>query len=750
MNPIRFVWALLPLLFFLGGCDGGPTAAAGTAVDSIAVTPAAPQVQPGGSVQLSVVLMDARGNALPGEPVFWASADSSIATVSPSGVLLGRNPGTTQIAASVRGVSQLITATVAPPGVASVVVEPSSVTLTSLSDTVRFTASARDAAGNPLPGRSVTWSSTAPVVAAVSSSGVATALANGTTRISAVIDGITGAATLNVAQQVARIALTPPSVALGVGDTARFTAVPLDARGSRVASATVGWGSSSTVIAPVSPTGLVTGVSTGQATITASAGSVAATANVAVALVPVGTVEVTPRSPTLKVGESVVLTATVRDQRGNLLPGRDVSWKSDNLGIARVDASGRVTGQGAGTTTITASSGGQSGSTTVTVAALPPASVATVVVSPSSTEVAVGGSTGLSATLKDASGNTLSGRAVRWSSSNTAVARADDDGTVRGIAPGSATITAESEGKRGTATVNVPQPPPAPVATVVVTPPSAEIATGDTKKFTAVARDASGTALVREFEWSSSNTAVATVTSDGTVRAVAPGSATITAEAEGKRGTATVTVPQPPPPAGTAPSVQTGGITNREPTSATLNGNVDPKGESTSAWFEWGTDAALQGAQSTPRQTVTRAGTVSAPIEGLDPGTPYYYRIVATSGDLTSRGEIRRIDPVPAQPAAPTNLRAEFVDDRDIRLFWKDNAGNEEGFRVYRKFEKGNYIDKEFKRVRQIPFPNTESDLDSGLNKGATYHYYVVAYNAQGESAPTDVISVTVPDQKDK
>jgi len=76
----------------------------------------------------------------------------------------------------------------------------------------------------------------------------------------------------------------------------------------------------------------------------------------------------------------------------------------------------------------------------------------------------------LTATLRDANGNILTGRTVSWSSSNTTVATVAGSGTsatVTGKSNGTATITATSEGKSGTATitVNIPPPPPADNAT---------------------------------------------------------------------------------------------------------------------------------------------------------------------------------------------------------------------------------------------------------------------------------------------
>jgi hypothetical protein len=91
---------------------------------------------------------------------------------------------------------------------------------------------------------------------------------------------------------------------------------------------------------------------------------------------------------------------------------------------------------------------------------LPPPPVASVTVTPSTANVEVGGNLQLTATPRDASGNALNGRAVTWSSGNTARATVNTTGLVMGVTEGSVTITATSEGRSGTATVTVVPPPP--------------------------------------------------------------------------------------------------------------------------------------------------------------------------------------------------------------------------------------------------------------------------------------------------
>ncbi|HVH68406.1 MAG TPA: Ig-like domain-containing protein, partial [Gemmatimonadales bacterium] len=85
----------------------------------------------------------------------------------------------------------------------------------------------------------------------------------------------------------------------------------------------------------------------------------------------------------------------------------------------------------------------------------PPAPVASVVLSPATASVGVGATVQLTATPKDQSGNSLSGRTITWASSAPALASVSATGLVTGLAAGTVTITATSEGQTGSATVTV-------------------------------------------------------------------------------------------------------------------------------------------------------------------------------------------------------------------------------------------------------------------------------------------------------
>jgi alpha-tubulin suppressor-like RCC1 family protein len=212
---------------------------------------------------------------------------------------------------------------VGPPAVASVAVTPGTDTLVALGRTRQFTAQVLDSRGAPVSA-TVVWRSSNPGVATVDSvTGVVTAVGNGLSVIRASAGGITGLATLAVAQVVAGVVVTPGSKSFtAVGDTQRFAAVAKDSGGGTVTGVRFLWGSSNPAVATVDTLGLATARGSGQTTISATGRGVPGYGGVAVNQVATRLVFVVP--PTLTVaGEAInpAVQVEVRDSAGNLVTG---------------------------------------------------------------------------------------------------------------------------------------------------------------------------------------------------------------------------------------------------------------------------------------------------------------------------------------------------------------------------------------------------------------------------------------------
>ncbi len=162
----------------------------------IALAPSAPTVRNGSSVTLSAVFLDAKGDTLTGYTPVWTSTATNIATVSGTGVVTGVSPGTDTVKATINGISGVTVVSVVAAPVGSIVVVPAIDTL-QIGSTVQLNDTVKDVSGNVLKGQPVTWSSSAPAVASVTT-GRVTAVGPGTTQIGASAGGVTGAATIVV------------------------------------------------------------------------------------------------------------------------------------------------------------------------------------------------------------------------------------------------------------------------------------------------------------------------------------------------------------------------------------------------------------------------------------------------------------------------------------------------------------------------------------------------------------------------
>lgn len=428
-----------------------------------------------------------------------------------------------------------------PQSVATVTVAPKSAQV-AVGSQVTFSASATDQSGQPVGGEHVSWASTDTLVAAVDANGTVTARAVGNASITASTAAHTGTATVSVLPApIASLTVSPGSASVTIGDTLPLVATPRDANGNVLTGRSISWASSDTTVASVSARGVVTGKSQGSAVIAATSEGVRATSSINVVSVPtpVASVSVAPGTSTILVGATVQLTATPKDAGGRALSGRAVTWHSSDASVATVSASGLVTGVAPGTATLSATSEGKTGTATVHVNA-PPAPVAKVVIAPGSASITAGGTQQLAATTLDAGGDTLTGRTVTWSSINASVAAVSSTGLVTAKIAGTSGIIASSEGKADTAAITVTA---VPVASVVVTPSSSSVQVGATLQLSAVEKDATGHTLTgRTVTWNSSSSAVATVSSSGLVTAAATGSAKISATSEGKSGSAAITV----------------------------------------------------------------------------------------------------------------------------------------------------------------------------------------------------------------
>jgi uncharacterized protein YjdB len=331
------------------------------AVAAVVLAPTDFTLQIGQTRQLTATITDAGGRAIAGRRVDFSSSDPAIATVNSSGVVAAVAPGTATLRAQSEGKTADSRVTVVQVAVASITISPAGSQTIQMNATLQLTATTRDANGQVLTGRTIAWTTGNAQVATVSAAGVVTPVSLGTTSITAQSEAAVQSAQVTIVPQApASVGVTPPSATMLVGVQQQFSVIPKDGQGNALplAGRSIGWSSSNIPVASVSGTGVVLAQSAGNATITATVDGVSGTSAVTVSVVPVVTMTIDPTSLTIKAGTAPAqLTATPRDNVGNPLSGRIITWKSSDSTKVTVTSPGPITTVGAlaiGTITVTA------------------------------------------------------------------------------------------------------------------------------------------------------------------------------------------------------------------------------------------------------------------------------------------------------------------------------------------------------------------------------------------------------------
>jgi uncharacterized protein YjdB len=315
--------------------------------------------------------------------------------------------------------------------------------------TQQFVATATDADGNPIPEVTFTWVSSNPVVASITSSGLATGHLVASTTITATNGTVSSnASTLTVTpSNLASITLTPPAPSIQVGQTQQFVATARDANGTLIPGVTFTWTSSNQGFATISNSGLATGVSAGSTAITATSGTVSSNPSSILTVTPstVASITVTPPAPSIPAGQTQPFVATAKDINGTPIPGVSFTWTSSNQAVASIISTGLATGLSGGTTTITATSGTVSSNPT-SILTVTPAIVGSITLTPPAPSIQVGQTQQFVATATDANGTPIPGITFTWTSSSSAVASISSTGLVTGLSGGATAITASAGG----------------------------------------------------------------------------------------------------------------------------------------------------------------------------------------------------------------------------------------------------------------------------------------------------------------
>ena len=377
------------------------------------------------------------------------------------------------------------------------------------------------------PDESFYWKSDNTTVAAVNSAGKITAKAEGTATITVSTSlGNTATCIVSVRKAPESIALNKTSATISVGETLAlsYTLTPSDAY------TVCSWSSSDSTVASVTSGGSVTAKKVGKATITVKTSN-AKTATCTVTVKKAATaVTLDKTSASMGEGQSCQLTATVTPSDALT----KLTWSSSNENVATVSGSGKVSGKSAGTATIkVTTSNGKTASCSVTVKKGP----TSISLNKTSETLGVGQTLTLVAALNPSNSVTY----CNWKSTDTTIATVSSAGKVTAKKPGDAIITVKtSNGRVAVCEITVKKAP----TSIALNKTSVKNCVG--QSFTLKCTPTPSSAY-KVCTWSSSNSTVASVDSNGKVTSKKEGTAKITAKTyNGLTATCNVTVQKEP------------------------------------------------------------------------------------------------------------------------------------------------------------------------------------------------------------
>jgi uncharacterized protein YjdB len=531
-----------------GGSVGGSTSftMAAPALISISVSPASATIVAGATQQFTATGTYGNGTTqdLTGT-VTWSSSSSAAATVSNSpgtgGLALGAGQGQATVTAASGGISGSGQLIVSPAQLVSISVTPANPTITAGgSQQFAATGTYTDGSTQDLT-TTATWSASpangATIGNAAGSQGLAQGLAAGAVTITATSGAIAGFTVLAVnpaPPQLKSISISPSSATIFVGSSQQFAATGTYSDGStQNLTTTLNWSVSPSTVATISDTagsqGLAQAPATGEATITATSGTISATADLSV-MPLLASITISPSSASLSVGGTQQFTATGVYSDGSTEDlTAAATWTTNPATLATIGSGpsspGFVHAIGTGSGTISATFASTTGAAPLTVC---PALVS-IAVTPPNPSILISSNQQFAATgtYSDGSTQDLTNQ-VTWSVAPPSIATISPSGFAQALTSGPATITAALGAVLSSTVLTVSAPT---LVSLVVSPTAPSIAVGATQQLVATGTYSDGSTqnLTSSVTWVSSSPAVVAIGSSGLATAIAAGTTTISA-----------------------------------------------------------------------------------------------------------------------------------------------------------------------------------------------------------------------------
>jgi uncharacterized protein YjdB len=437
------------------------------------------------SVKLPYRVLDSDGNKvdLSTHKVEWITSDAQVVPLTGDATVTGRSIGTADLLLRVDRKEATTRVKVFAKPVAKVVASPTSLKI-GVAQNATLTVTTYDVQDNVLTGRTLTYSSSDQTIAYVNANGVVTGVANGQAAITVTADGkkstsvpvTVGAGPANPTVAVASVAVTLNASSLTVGQTTQGNVTTKDASGNVLTGRTIVWTTSDPTIASVDGSGVLTALKAGSVTVTATSEGKSGTAPLTVTApantpTPAASMTLTV-APTITVGQSAQATVTLKDANGNVLTGRTVNWVSSDASIVSVSSSGVVAALKAGGVTITASVDGGVSASAVVSAVAPAPIVKSITLSANATQLNIGQLTQVTAVVRDANGDALTGVPVSFSSNPSGIATVSGSGMVAGVSVGNAAVYAKADTVVRSITITVIDTSSSPTTPPASSPPA--------------------------------------------------------------------------------------------------------------------------------------------------------------------------------------------------------------------------------------------------------------------------------------
>lgn len=455
-------------------------------------------------------------NAEEDTTVTWESSNDNVATIDSNGKVTAVGGGNATITGTLKNGKKVTAEVTVTVPIENVTVNHTNLELEKgKSEQLDVTINPSDTTENT----TVTWESSNTNVATIDSNGKVTAVGRGNAIITGTLEnGMSVETTVNVIVPITSVTLDRNNISMNKGTTTTLVATinPNDT----TEDTTKKWESSNTNVVTVDENGMVTAVGRGSAEVTVTVGNKKATATIEV-LVPITSVQINKDKVEVVKNQTVILSAIINPS--DTTEDTTVTWESDDPSIATVDENGVVTGKSEGVVVIRGTlQNGMEISSEVTVTIIP---VDSISFEDKEITILKGKETLLNVLINPSNATEIEN--IYWESSDDTIITVDENGRIRGLKAGTATITARMGNLSCSIDVTIEE---VHLTDIIIGNDLSNIHVGDSFDLELILNPANTTDELT-FTYESSNEDVITIDENGHLVAKAAGKSTITVTA---------------------------------------------------------------------------------------------------------------------------------------------------------------------------------------------------------------------------